>query len=396
MAVRTASFVPADEPFFREWSARQPGERRSLARAAAYATGLGLDVAAVPAPLVVVGSKGKGTTATYASARLAASGVRVGTVTSPGYRTNRERIRVNGEAIPASDYEALSHRVAAALLAVAAPEGGYLSPTGLFTLAGVWWLMAAGCEALVLEAGIGGGSDEVSLFTPATVAITRIFDEHLGILGDSVTEIAREKAAVVRPGTRSVLTIPQCAEVAAALPPATIVDSVPDGLALPAGLSGLNAALGVQAAEAHGATGGDIGGDIARVLATVTLPGRLSVHRRGDQSFLVDSAIDPVGVRAALDWRGAGLSSVVVAFPDGKRPAACLAELAGCRVVPVCTENRRLTFADPVWDPFRPLPVFADLDLPKLGPRVLALGTISFVGEVLDRLDVPTERTFQV
>ncbi|MGH9224850.1 MAG: hypothetical protein ACRD2W_13990 [Acidimicrobiales bacterium] len=399
--MRTSSFVPADEPFFREWTARRLRSRRSLARAAEFAARLGLDVAGVPPPLTVVGSKGKGTTATYASATLAAKGLRVGTITSPGYRTNRERIRVDGSAISTAEYEVLSAAVASALPAGPARDGGYLSPTGLFTLAGAWWLVGAGCDALVLEAGIGGGSDEVSLFTPRTVAITRIFDEHVGILGATVYDIVREKAAVVRPETRSVWTIPQDDQVHAALLDALGRISTVSGhptLRLPPGLSGRNAALGFQAAADH-APGGT-GARVGDVLDTISLPGRLSVHHRpGGQTWIVDSAIDPVGVRAALDWCRPVYgepSSVVVAFPDGKRPAACRAELAGCPVVPVATENRRLTFDDPVWDgQGRPLPVLASLDLDALGPLVLALGTISFVGEVLETLDVPTERSFR-
>ena len=400
--MRVSSFVPADEPFFREWGARRAGARRSLARAGEFAARLGLDVDGVPAPLTVVGSKGKGTAATYASAVLAAKGLRVGTITSPGYRTNRERIRVNGQAIGVADYGALSAAVAAALPETdAAADGGYLSPTGLFTLAGVWWLVtAAGCDALVLEAGIGGGSDEVSLFTPRTVAITRIFDEHLGILGDTVYEIAEEKAAVVTPGTRLVWTIPQDDQVAAhlrrAMPRSARFQTCASypGFVAPPGLSGMNAVLGINAAAGH-APGAPGARRLDSVLDTIRLPGRLSTHRRGDQTWVVDSAIDPVAVRAARDWSG-GPSSVVVAFPDGKRPAPCLAELAGCLVRPVATENPRLAFTDPAWDRWRPLPVFADLDLDALGPRVLALGTISFVGEVLDRLDVPTEQTFHL
>ena len=90
-----------DSFFLAEWRTRQPGERRSITRARRLADALGLLGQARPV-LSVVGSKGKGTAATYASACLAAAGLRVVTVTGPGYRRAEERIRVDGRAISAS------------------------------------------------------------------------------------------------------------------------------------------------------------------------------------------------------------------------------------------------------------------------------------------------------
>jgi folylpolyglutamate synthase/dihydropteroate synthase len=79
--------------FYEEWRGRRPGERRSLRRAGRLAAALGVSDPGVPV-LTVVGSKGKGTAATYASAWIAAAGCRVVTVTSPGLRSDRERVRV--------------------------------------------------------------------------------------------------------------------------------------------------------------------------------------------------------------------------------------------------------------------------------------------------------------
>src|SRR5690349_11052584 len=154
--------------------------------------------------VVVVGSKGKATAATYASATLADAGMRVGTITSPPIITNRERIRVDGAAIDEAAYDALARRVAAAKESLTSPtaRGGYLSPAGMYLVAGIAHMIAESVDVLVAEAGMGGGSDEVSLLTPDVVAVTPIFGEHIPILGRNVEEIALEKLRVLRPGVK--------------------------------------------------------------------------------------------------------------------------------------------------------------------------------------------------
>jgi folylpolyglutamate synthase/dihydropteroate synthase len=155
--------IETDQAFFAERVAgRGGGQRRSLRRARALAPHLGVALDAWSAHpervVTVVGSKGKGTAATFASAALAAAGLRVGTLTSPGLRSNRERIRVDGLAVPPRDYDALVGEVAATLARVSdlLPDDGYLSPSGLFTLSALRHFADRGCEAVVLEAGMGG------------------------------------------------------------------------------------------------------------------------------------------------------------------------------------------------------------------------------------------------
>src|SRR5690606_13509336 len=178
--------------FFREWDRRGPGETRDIARAAALAGVLGLLAPDAPV-LTVVGSKGKGTAATYASAFLAAAGLRVCTVTSPALRSNRERIRVDGRAVSEAELASLADALDEAVAALPPPSGGYLSPSGLFTLAGVLHARRTGADAIVLEAGMGGRSDEAALFTPDVAAITPVLLEHAGVLGGTPAEIAAEK-----------------------------------------------------------------------------------------------------------------------------------------------------------------------------------------------------------
>jgi dihydrofolate synthase/folylpolyglutamate synthase len=392
----------------REWG-RARGLQRSRERAAAFAGELDLDLKSLRAraatTIIVVGSKGKGTAATYASATLAATGLRVGTLTSPGLRSNRERIRVNGRVVSPTAYAALVDRVGRALAAPGRPlpEDGYLSPTGLFTLAAVRHFLDAGCDAWVLEAGMGGASDEVSLFAARVVALTPIFGEHLGIIGDSVSEIAREKLGVVSDETACVVTQPQ-AEPAAArmlreeserITVRMVRDDEVDGVLWPPELVGLNARLGVAAALEL------LGDGAARVdptalrgtLASVALPGRMSTHQRGAQTWFVDAATNARAARAALRWsRGpdGAPDSVLVCIPDGKDASGVRSALRTANVVPVRTDAAHLSFSG--WS--QPLPSLQELAIDTLGPHVLALGTVHFMGDVLELLGVSTDCSF--
>ncbi len=374
------------------------------------AVALGIDpasptVARLPV-IAVVGSKGKGTAAVYASATLAAAGLRVGTLTSPGFLSNRERIRVDGMAIPESSYAALSRRIEMTLDAVAEklPVGGYLSPTGLFTLAAVRYFLETGCDVVVLEAGMGGISDEISLFAPTVVCVTAIFSEHLGILGDSVAEIAANKLGIIGPATRAVVSVVQpddgvARQVEAAASHASLdvvrPTDAPPTLPWPAQPVGSNAQAGVAAAQhllAH------MGRDVpdvatsAAVWRTIALPGRLSLHRTANRTWGVDAAINATGARAALTWFEAQVGppdTILVCVPDDKDRAGVLEALVGQPFLEVRVAAHHLNF-----ELQSSHPLFASVD--EVGHNVLALGTISFVGEVLDRLGVAADRAYAV
>ncbi|WP_030170860.1 hypothetical protein [Spirillospora albida] len=388
----------ADEVFFREWRRRAPGARRSLARARALAELLGAAVPGVPV-LTVVGSKGKGTAATFASAALAAGGRRVCTVTSPGLRTNRDRIRLDGHAVSEADLKALADALSQAA-GMLPPDEGYLSPSGAFTVAGVLFARWASADVLVLEAGMGGRSDEVSLFPPDVAALTPVFAEHVGVLGDTVAEIAEEKLGVVGARTRAVLSAPQSPDVSAAL--RGRVEFVADGdggvpsRLLPPGLGRASAELGVVAARR-------LTGDpppearLHAVLESLTLPGRLSWHPVPGTAttILADCAIDGTGVAAARGRWGA-IDHAVVCLPDHKDLTGAIAALGDLPVTFVRLPIPHLRFT-------RPLPPAWDVvdagaltpeSLATLGHRVAVLGTVYFVGRVLDLVDADTERLF--
>lgn len=391
----------SDEPFFREWEQRPAGERRSLDRALLFGDELALNLPELH-PLVVVGSKGKGTAATYAAASLRAAGLSVGLITSPGYRSHRERIRANGESISQAEFAGLAQDVGEALarLPERAPGSGYVSPTGAFTIAGLSWLCRQGCDALVVEAGMGGAADESSLTRPSVVAISEIFEEHLGILGNDLIDVAHDKAGVIATTTRAVVSTPQQPVVRQVVEQIarergahvdflrTPGDDLVTGLGkLPTPLMRMNAHLGISAAQAYHDGVGNEAPD-------VQLPGRLSVHHQAGRTWVVDSAINAAGVEAALGWCRRTLgepSTVLLSIPDSKDLVACFRALDGTVVQLVRVDVPHMTFTAPDGGV---LPTLDGIDHGELGHLVLALGTISFVGEVLDLLEVDMSRLF--
>lgn len=413
--------MPSLDPFFTEWADRRPGQTRSLDRASALLAALGLDSGHAPV-LGVVGSKGKGSTATTAAAALSSAGLRTVLVTGPSFRSYRERVRVDGTSLTDGELDALGARIDAARreLPTVEESGGYLAPSGLFLVAGLLRARETGAHVCVLEAGMGGRRDELRLAEPEVVALGTVFAEHVGILGDDVVEIAREKTLVAGARTRALVRLPQTPEVAAeidaALAEATggrvaaeVVDprdggAEPPEPLRPPGLSAASGVLGTAAALRMLEHLGLPSPDRRRLhaaLATVRLPGRLSRHTvpGSDAEVVVDSAIDRVGVAAALAHaRGlwGGVDHVLLCLPDHKDVSGAVEVLGGLPVTAVRLPEAHLRFEHdlpPRWarvDADDLSPAF----LSALGRRVLALGTVYFTGRVLEAVDAPTDRLF--
>ena len=385
---------------FAEWNRRGKGDRRDLSRSRMLAQLMGVDLATLPPTILVVGSKGKGTTCAYASARLAALGLHIVSITSPPFRTNRERIRIDGQAISAGRYADLSQRVGKARQMLPPQSAGYLSPTGAFLAAGLALATEEDADALVVEEGLGGRSDDVSMIQASVVAVTSVFDEHIGVIGNNVAEIADDLLGVIGDKTCSVVTLPQSDDVTRVIVRHATARDVPvetiylDRADIASDPVAANARLGMRSAEALVAFIGP-----SRVTMTDTqipsLPGRRSLHRSHQgQLVAVDAAINPSGVVGALAWCDSVVGSldlVLACFPTTKRAAECFSLLRGRRVLPVVLPTEHLDFdaTDAPWPMILPSEAFREAALSK-GP-VLCVGTMSFIGEVLDWLDVPTD-----
>lgn len=151
----------------------------------------------------VTGTKGKGSTSAYTESILRNLGHRTGLFTSPHLHTVRERIRVDGQLI--------SRKACAELIAQAVP---YLEATpdltvfGRITVLALLYFAQAEVDWAVVEVGVGGRLDSTNILLPAVCAITHVSRDHIHILGDTLEEIAAEKAGIIKHGT-PVFSAPQ-------------------------------------------------------------------------------------------------------------------------------------------------------------------------------------------
>jgi dihydrofolate synthase/folylpolyglutamate synthase len=174
-------------------------EEFGLERMRRLLTELGDPQGAFPA-VHVVGSNGKTTTTRMCAVLLAAEGKRVGAYTSPHVTGWAERLQVNGEPV---DLEAALARVRPAAESVGATQFEALTAAALAEF------RAAGVDAAVVEAGLGGRLDATNVLHARVVVLTNVDLEHTDVLGETREEIAREKLAVIRPGATAVLGEPE-------------------------------------------------------------------------------------------------------------------------------------------------------------------------------------------
>ncbi len=150
---------------------------------------------------VIAGSKGKGTTAHVLAAILASAGLKPGLLSSPHIVSYNERIAVGGQQIDPGDFDRLTGQVARSLPPCPARAGQWTRGELLLLLA-MLHFRERGADICVLEAGLGGRLDPANIFPrPRAVCITSVSLEHRAILGDSLEEIAGEKAGILKRNT---------------------------------------------------------------------------------------------------------------------------------------------------------------------------------------------------
>lgn len=154
----------------------------------------------------VAGTNGKGSTAAYLSAMLHAAGYRTGLYISPYVQRFEERIQVDGAHITqAGVAEAMTKAAAAADELIA---GGFQAPTVFeyVTAIGFLHFLEQGCDVVVLEVGLGGRLDATNVIdAPLLAVMTQIGLDHTELLGNTIAEIASEKAGIIKTGSRVVV-----------------------------------------------------------------------------------------------------------------------------------------------------------------------------------------------
>ena len=306
------------------------GSRLGLDRVRDYLTRLGAPQDQIPM-IHVAGTNGKGSV----SAILTQAGYRVGLYTSPHLDRFNERFRIRGEEISDAAFADLVSQGRAVWETMEDKPTEFEVITALAFL----YFAQSACDLVVLEVGLGGRLDATNVIpTPLAAVITKLGLDHTAELGDTLAQIAYEKAGIVKPGGRVVLdgrnteVLEQlqqlCRERAcstAITRPDQLTVSRQDitgstfsygpwrdlRLTLAGSYQPDNAALALETVEVLRAQGWSVSDDAVRAgLAAVRWPGRFELLCQ-DPIFLLDGAHNPDGVRAAVE-------SLSACFPGQK------------------------------------------------------------------------------
>ena len=149
----------------------------------------------------VAGTNGKGSTANYIATILMEAEVKSGCFTSPFLYSYNEMFKVDGIEISDEDFARIFSIVRHEYDYLAA-EGIYPSEYEILTSMAFCYFKEAGCEIVVMEVSLGGRMDTTNVIpAPLVTVITPISYDHMSILGNTLGEIAAEKAGIIKEGT---------------------------------------------------------------------------------------------------------------------------------------------------------------------------------------------------
>ena len=157
----------------------------------------------------ITGTNGKGSTLAFLRSILTTAGLKTGSFTSPELVDYEEQVQIDGEMIP---QEAVARHLSAVITAAEEirQEGRFFPSPFEMTLAMAFlYFLEEGCDIVLLEVGMGGKTDATNVIgSPLLTLFVRISLDHTQILGNTLTAIAREKAGIIKAGTK-VLSLPQ-------------------------------------------------------------------------------------------------------------------------------------------------------------------------------------------
>jgi dihydrofolate synthase/folylpolyglutamate synthase len=271
----------------------------------------------------VAGTNGKGSTCAMLESIYRESGLRTGLFTSPHLVSFTERIQVNRTAIPAAEVARLTEELIGKL-GGPDPESWNLRPTffEFVTVLALTYFLEQRCELIIWETGLGGRLDATNIVVPLASVITNIQFDHQQWLGDSLRQIAGEKAGIIKASAPVVTGIRsgEALEVIRAtaerlhsplvISPSDLPPSLNDvELPLLGVHQRLNAALAVETVKTLRGILPVKEDQIRCGLESVAWPGRLQLVQVRGKDVLLDGAHNPDGARtlaAALKARFAG------------------------------------------------------------------------------------------
>jgi dihydrofolate synthase/folylpolyglutamate synthase len=299
----------------------------------------------------VAGTNGKGSVCAMVDSICRAQGYRSGLFTSPHLITFRERIRVNGEMIPE---EAVADGLTKIreLVAEWDPHPTFFEIT---TALALQHFASSKTDVIILETGLGGRFDATNTVQSNVSVITPIDLDHQEWLGDSLEQIATEKAGIIKPNV-PVISAAQKSEAEVVLkkraaeceaPIQFVTDSYSTHLiALAGNYQKQNAAIAIAALSAAKINIDDDA--VKRGLAKIEWPGRF---QRWDENTIIDGAHNPAAARVLAEtWRevfGDQRATLILAvLSDKDLPGICeaLAPIADYALLPRIRSERA---ADP-------------------------------------------------
>ncbi|GIN86943.1 bifunctional folylpolyglutamate synthase/dihydrofolate synthase [Heyndrickxia sporothermodurans] len=145
------------------------------------------------------GTNGKGSTVTYLRSILNENGYKVGTFTSPYIETFNERISVNGLPISNEEIIQLVTIIKPFVEEIETTELGAMTEFEVITVMAIYYFANVNpMDITIFEVGLGGRLDSTNILTPILSVITNIGMDHVNILGNTVEEIAFEKAGIIK------------------------------------------------------------------------------------------------------------------------------------------------------------------------------------------------------
>ena len=357
----------------------------------------------------IVGTNGKGSTATFLAALGAAHGLRVGVYTSPHFVSVRERILVDGRPLPETEWVACANLVWQA-------GGEELTYFEFITALAAAALARAGVDLIIWEAGLGGRNDATTVLPVDVVLFTPMSLDHEGVLGAGLPAIAEDKAAALAPGRgiaaattaaqepRSLAAL-QAAAGALPCPLHTAAELIPCPEPAQLGLAGPH-----QQGNAHLALAGwqwlaqhfgfaDTEGQRRTGLRQAFIPGRLQFispnPARGRPQLILDGAHNAQGLQAmAQALRVMGITPGAIIFSamadkDMSEAWALLPALtSGPIIIPPVQNNPRAAapadLAAQLGPRAKPAPNLAaalDLAAAATSAPILVCGSLYLLGE---------------
>ena len=150
--------------------------------------------------LHVAGTNGKGSVTAMIASALRACGYRTGMYISPYLEDFRERITLNGRMIPEEDLVKMVDEVRPQVQRMLSEGQEHPTEFEVITALAFLYYRLQGCDYVSLEVGLGGRFDATNVVTPAVVTITTISFDHTDRLGNTLAQIAFEKAGIIKPG----------------------------------------------------------------------------------------------------------------------------------------------------------------------------------------------------